>query len=367
MHQIAYVPSAGDAKLLPADDPGDPAPDEVMVRTIRVGFCGTDREIIQGHIAVLPEGAESLVLGHEMVAQVVSVGAEAAGVVPGQLVVPTVRRPCGKCAPCDRGRSDFCLTGEYLEYGITRLDGFARPAIALPAHMVVPVEDSLVTMAVLAEPLSIVEKALEQARYVLMRIPGLLGDEPLWGTGHSALVAGAGPIGLLSTYLLTQQGFEVEVIDVRPPDGLAPSLVAAAGATYAQVRRDRPDLAAAERRPAQLVIEATGDPVLAFELLRTLRPGGVLVWIGVGDPKCRAAIDAGSSVLRAVLGHQAVVATINSARVHFEQAVSDLALLAERPRFSEMITAVVPPENFAEAIWPTGDAIKQVVAFSDPL
>ena len=358
------MPSARGAELKDAPDPAPPGPRQALVRTLRVGFCGTDREILRGGIAVLPPGSDGMVIGHEMVGVVEETGPETA-LAPGQLVVPLVRRGCGRCDPCRVGRSDFCLTGDYVEHGITRLDGFARPWVVLDEDGLVAVPDALGVLAVLAEPVSVVEKALEQAHHVLARVPGLDLRGPRWGEGKRALVAGVGTIGLLAVYLLTERGFEVECVDLQPPDHLAARLAEAAGASYSQVSSERPDEAAAARTPADVVIEATGDAHLAFELLRTLGPAGVLVWIGTSDTERTVAFELGRSVLRAVLNHHAVVATVNASRNHVEQAVQELTVLRQRARFGELVTGVLPPERFTEAIFRTDGNIKQVVAFAE--
>src|SRR5581483_8190543 len=96
---------------------------EVPVRVLEVGVCGTDREIAAGHFGVPPRGSSELVLGHELLGVVER---DAHGFSRGQLVTATVRRSCGRCRACAEGSPDSCLTGDYDERGITRLDGFAR-------------------------------------------------------------------------------------------------------------------------------------------------------------------------------------------------------------------------------------------------
>jgi glucose 1-dehydrogenase len=304
-----------------------------------------------------------LVLGHEMAGGVAQVGREVVGLEPGQAVAAMVRRGCGSCAPCRGGRSDYCLTGRYHEHGIRGLDGFARPFVVLPAGMLVPVPDRLRPLAVLAEPLSVVVKALDEARYAAARIPGAFRDADRWGVGRHALVAGAGAIGLLGTYLLAESGFRVTVVDVRDAGSHAAVLVRAAGAAYVRVSRDRPDAAARDAGPADMVLEATGDARLAFELLRALGPGGVLAWVGTSRHGLVSLIDVGHTLGHAVPHHIAAVASVNAARAHFTRAVAALDVLAGREGFADIITEVAPVARFEAALWPSGEAIKQVVAF----
>jgi threonine dehydrogenase-like Zn-dependent dehydrogenase len=361
--EIAFSATTRRVDLRPFRDPGAPGPGEVRIATSRVGFCGTDREIVHGAIGVMPTGSDQLVLGHEMVGLVVDLGPEVTSVRPGDPVVPLVRRGCGQCPPCQRGRPDYCLTGKYLEHGITGLDGFARPAVVLAETAVLPVPRHLADLAVLAEPLSIACKALDEARFVRSRLfDG--GGMPAHGAhGGRAVVAGVGTIGLLATHLLTMRGFAVTVLGLRERESLAAQLVTATGAKYRLTERDHPVESAEGAGPADIVIEATGDARLAFELRRALGPGGVLVWLGVPDGPLETSIDVGHAMRAAILEHQAVIASVNASRSHMAEAIEALEGLAQQPRFAEIITGILPPDQFTSAIWPAPGAIKQVVQY----
>ena len=78
--------------------------DQVAVKMLRVGLCGTDAEINHGLYGKPPDGDEFLILGHENLGVVADVGKKVKGWKPGDLVVSTVRRPCGECPNCDGGR-----------------------------------------------------------------------------------------------------------------------------------------------------------------------------------------------------------------------------------------------------------------------
>ena len=75
-------------------------PGEVLLRPLRVGVCGTDREISEGLFGVAPDGDEHLILGHELLARV---EADGHGFTRGDLVCATVRRSCRHCLACDGG------------------------------------------------------------------------------------------------------------------------------------------------------------------------------------------------------------------------------------------------------------------------
>src|SRR5438067_10196369 len=92
--------------------------DDVLVQTLRVGVCGTDRHVMERAFdprRQLPSGSEYLVLGHEAVGRVLEVGTGVQSVKPGDLVVPTVRRGCGECEACAADQADVCFTGLYRE------------------------------------------------------------------------------------------------------------------------------------------------------------------------------------------------------------------------------------------------------------
>src|SRR6516165_10762058 len=99
-------------------------PDEVAVKMIRVGLCGTDAEINHGVYGKAPEGNEFLILGHENLGVVEDVGKKVKGWKPGDLVVATVRRPCGICPQCKAGENDMCSSGKYTVRGIMRRHGY---------------------------------------------------------------------------------------------------------------------------------------------------------------------------------------------------------------------------------------------------
>src|SRR5688500_8900253 len=96
---VAIAPSRpGHVQHTTLDVP-EPGPGEVEITLIRVGVCGTDRELIRGEIGFPPTGAGELVLGHEMVGRVSKLGPDVATLAVGDLVTATVRRP-DACPAC---------------------------------------------------------------------------------------------------------------------------------------------------------------------------------------------------------------------------------------------------------------------------
>ncbi|HYF62122.1 MAG TPA: alcohol dehydrogenase catalytic domain-containing protein, partial [Herpetosiphonaceae bacterium] len=195
MRAVGMVPRTGTLEIIDVPRPSIQRPDQVLLEMIEVGVCGTDREIAHGEIGEAPPDGQHLIIGHESLARVAEVGSAVSSVSPGDLVVATVRRGCGRCPSCLHGAVDFCTTGDYVEHGIKQLNGFMTEYVVENAEFLVPLPADLRQVGVLLEPLSVGEKAIEQALAILRRLPRPPGrlDRPMdardWGAGLTALVA----------------------------------------------------------------------------------------------------------------------------------------------------------------------------------
>jgi glucose 1-dehydrogenase len=297
---------------IPRDEPG---PGEVLVRVRQVGICGTDRELIHGSFGTAPAGAASLVLGHEMLGRVEAVGPEVVDFTPGQLVTATVRRPDG-CPACEAGQPDMCQWLGYTERGIAGLHGFMTQSVVEDVRWVIGVPHELAHVGVLLEPLSVVEKALRQANLIQRRINS-------W-TPKTALVLGAGPIGLLGTLLLRSRGMEVVTMARRPGPHLVSEIVEAAGARYAGMEKVSIDEVAAALPPIDLVFEATGNAAPGFAAMEILGNNGVLVLLSGASRPAELTVPAAAINGSLLRGNKVVAGSVNSAREDFEVGVEDL-------------------------------------------
>jgi glucose 1-dehydrogenase len=207
---ITVVPGRpGSAELADVPDP-EPGPGELLVEVLRLGVCGTDREIIGGTHGEPPEGRDRLVLGHELLGRVREAPA-GNGFERGALVAGIVRRPDPEpCACCARGEWDMCRNGLYTERGIKGRDGYGAELVALEPGFAIPVDAGLGELGVLTEPASVLAKAWEQ----IDRIRGRACEDH-----ERVLVTGAGPIGLLAALMAARRGFEVHVLD-RAEEGI---------------------------------------------------------------------------------------------------------------------------------------------------
>jgi threonine dehydrogenase-like Zn-dependent dehydrogenase len=291
-------------------------PGEVRIRVRQVGICGTDRELIRAHFGAAPPGEDSLVLGHEMLGEVEAVGPEVAGLAPGQLVTATVRRPDG-CPACRAGQPDMCQWLQYTERGISGQHGFMTETVVEDARWVVAVPDELAQIGVLLEPISVVEKALRQANLIQRRIAA-------WDP-RTALVFGAGPIGLLGALLLRSRGMEVVTVARRPAPHIV-EILAAAGARYVSTQEEELREVVAALPPLDLIVEASGRAEPVVTAMQILGNNGVLVLLSGtgGGAELTIPIDRINRSLLA--GNKVVVGCVNSAREDFVQGVADLLL-----------------------------------------
>src|SRR6516225_475067 len=270
MKAMSVIPGRpGSALIAELPDP-PPAEGLVLAQGLLAGICGTDAEILRGG-GQPPDGEPRLVVGHESLGRVLQAPADAA-VRPGDLVAGLVRRPDPvPCPACAAGQWDFCANGRYTERGIKGLDGYGATLWRVSPQFAVKIPDRLGDLGVLTEPGSVVAKAWEQIDRMALRAPW----EPR-SRARVALVAGAGPIGMLAALFGRQRGYQVHVFD-RVTDGPKPTLVEALGAAYHHGRTGT--LEALDLRP-DVALECTGAGELVVEQDRKLAHAGVLCLVG---------------------------------------------------------------------------------------
>jgi threonine dehydrogenase-like Zn-dependent dehydrogenase len=170
MKAVGVVPGRREVELIDHPMAVLSASNQVRFKMLEVGICGTDKEICTFVYGEPPAGFDYLVLGHEALGQVVEVGAGVSGLKPGDLVVPSVRRPCphAHCAPCRSGLQDFCYTGDFTERGIKMTHGYLTEYVVEEDAYLNYVPSELRDVAVLVEPLTVAEKAMSQVSVVCM-------------------------------------------------------------------------------------------------------------------------------------------------------------------------------------------------------
>jgi threonine dehydrogenase-like Zn-dependent dehydrogenase len=278
-----------------------------------VGACGTDREIVDAEFGTAPAGDDFLVLGHESLGRIAEAGPNAdPWATPGSLVVAMVRRPGGSIY--DRiGRPDLTTDADVRERGVNRLHGFLTEAYADDAAFLVPIPDPLEPVAVLLEPLSVVEKAFRVAHEVQARLK-------VWEPARAA-VLGAGTVGMLAALVGRLEGLDVTVASRRPGPYLNSEALEAIGVRYVSTAATPIADIGAAHGPFDLVIDATGSSAVALESPTLLAMNGIAILASVtgGDRRTELPSDRINQAM--VLGNRALVGTVNAARRDFERGV----------------------------------------------
>jgi threonine dehydrogenase-like Zn-dependent dehydrogenase len=369
MKAIAVFPSAKEVRLIDQAAPEIESATHVKVRILEVGVCGTDREICAFEYGTPPSGSSHLVIGHECLGEVVEVGSAVTRVRVGDLVVPMVRRPCvhTTCVACTADRQDFCYTGEFAERGIKERHGFMTELVVDDEQYMNTVPRTLRDVAVLVEPLTIAEKALEQIWQVQQRLPWGCpidgGAAP--GRCHKAVVLGAGPVGLLGAMALVLNGFDTWVYSREQVPNPKSTLVEAIDAHYVSAADHSIEDLARLVGGIDVVYEATGASSIAFQMMQALGTNAIFVFTGVPGRKAPIELDADLLMRNLVLKNQLVFGTVNAGRQAFENSIRDLDAFRERwpEAVASLITSRNAPGAYRELLQGPLGGIKNVISF----
>jgi threonine dehydrogenase-like Zn-dependent dehydrogenase len=343
---------------------------DVKIRSLEVGICGTDKEICHFVYGSPPAGFEYLVIGHESLGEVIEVGSRVRHLKKGDLVVPSVRRPCPHphCRSCREDRQDFCFTGDFTERGIKMTHGFMTEFYVDHEKFLNPVPHDLREVGVLVEPLTVAEKGLEQAWQVQKRLPWIPKDAPeeARGTGLRAVVVGAGPIGILGAMLLVRHGFKTYVYSRSKKPNAKADLVESFGATYISSESVTIDQLAEQVGNIDLVYEGVGVSRISYGVMRALGQNGVYVFTGIPAPHPAIEIEADLIMRNMVLKNQAAVGTVNADKKAFEDAITDLGIFMKRwPRaLKSLITGRYKLDNYKELLLGDKSGIKNVISLA---
>ncbi len=370
MKAVAVFPGSRQVEVIEHPDPRRTAPDHVKLRVLEVGICGTDREICSFEYGTPPRGEDHLVIGHESLAEVVEVGPAVAQVQVGQLVVPSVRRPCPhpECQACRSGHQDYCYTGDYVERGIKEAHGYMTEFVVDHEKYLNIVPEALRDVGVLLEPLTIAEKAIAQVLWLMRQRPPWINPETpreLQGRGLTALVLGVGPVGLLGAMALMSTGFSTYVYSRELAPNPRLDVVEAIGATYISSQSTAIADLASQIGNIDLVYEAAGQSHFALQVLRFLGINGIYVLTGVPGVQALVESDPARVMRDLVLKNQVLLGTVNAGSDAFESAAHDLGILDRRwpAALRTLIAGRHPAEEAPDLILGRPAGIKTVIAF----
>ncbi len=241
---------------------------ELVVRVDAALTCGTDLKVFRRgyHAKML---TKDRLFGHEVAGTVVEVGEGVAEFKVGERVVPLNSAPCDKCFYCEQGQQNLCdhllfNNGAYAEYIRVPERIVRKNTLRIPDGM-------RAEHAALTEPLACVVRGLEESNAK---------------AGQTAIVLGAGPIGLLFIHAAAIQGLHVIAVVKRTDQAQTAKLF---GAEYVVRIADVEDPVAAAKaftphaRGADLVFEAVATPEAWQWAVQLVRKGGVVNWFG-GPP-----------------------------------------------------------------------------------
>ncbi len=239
-------------------------PGDVVLKIEAVGICGSDMHAWHGHD---PRRQPGLVLGHEFVGAIAQ--SAAPGFEPGTRwtgnPLITCRDPGSACEYCVQGRNNLCSRRTMV--GMTRPGAYAEYMSIPAASLIAMPQDMPAAAAALTEPAATAWHAINLSLRALVR--------PL----HECrvLVIGGGAIGMLATLLLTHLG--VRHLLVTEPNGLRrQALQAAAGCDVADPRQQPP-----AESDFDYVMDAVGSKVTRQQAFASVKPGGVIMHIGLQD------------------------------------------------------------------------------------
>ena len=315
--------------------------DEVLVRVLKLGLDGTDREIGEGLYGQAPDGQSYLIPGHESLGVVEQVGKMVNGISVGELVVATVRRP-DDCINCKSGESDMCLKGDYKERGIKGLDGYMAEYYKERPEYLVKIPDSLSDVAMMLEPLSIAEKAVMEVFAVQKRM--------VWEP-RTAMVLGTGTVGLFAAMLLRLRGLEVISVDRTSSNPVKERIYSSFGITHVN-SAEMPIAGIPEKlsKKVDVAVELTGSPAAVAEAF--LLPGinGILCLLSVTGESYMCNMDIGRLNYDMVLGNKVVIGSVNSNIKHFLQGVEDMVAMEGKAKgiLESMVTKKIRLGDFKD-------------------
>jgi L-iditol 2-dehydrogenase len=319
-------------------------PGELVVRVDAALTCGTDLKVFRRgyHAKML---TRDRLFGHEVAGTVVATGEGVTEFRPGERVLPLNSAPCDACFFCEQGQQNLCgdllfNNGAYAQFLRVPERIVRKNTLRIP-------DDMRAEHAALTEPLACVVRGLEES-----------GAR----AGQTAVVLGAGPIGLLFIHAAALEGLHVVAVVKRTDQVQTARLF---GASQVVRIGDVADPVAAARavtpegRGADLVFEAVATPEAWQWAVKMVRKGGVVNWFGGPPAGTEVALDTNlihysDLTLKASFHHtpatvRRAFAMIQSGRFNAEAFLTGTATLDEVPEvFARMLTR--PAEGTAPEI-----------------
>jgi len=317
------APAAG-LELVDRPEP-EAGPNEVKVRVLRTGICGTDLHIESWDAWAAGAVDAPLVPGHEFCGEVVEVGDEVRDVALGDLVSGEGHVVCGTCRNCRAGRRHLCIRTSSI--GVNRDGAFAE-------YVVLPESNVWVHHTMLDPDLGAIFDPFGNAVHTALSFP-LVGED--------VLITGAGPIGLMAAQICRHVGARYIVITEVSPYRL--ELARSMGVDLA-LDVSEESVASAQKRLGMVegfdvALEMSGHPSALPDILANLNHGGRVALLGL--PSQPFGVDWGK-----LITHMITIKGIYG-REMFESWYAMSAMLRSGLDISGVITHRLPATQWSEA------------------
>jgi L-iditol 2-dehydrogenase len=263
----------------------DIGPDEVLLKVLGAGICGTDLRIYHGAHRMFSPGVVRIP-GHEVAGEIAAVGTQVEQLQVGQRVFVAPNMGCGHCRQCISGNNNRCA--DYTAFGITMDGAFAEymhiPATTLRQGNLIPISRSTdPAAAALIEPFACV-----------LRGQDAVGLQ----TGDSVVVIGAGPIGIMHVLLARLRGASRVIVSEMLPSRLSQATAAGADLVIDPAQDDLETRVrdATRGAGADVIIVAAPAHAAQQSALRLAAIGGRINFFG-GLPKDRPTIQCDSNLI----------------------------------------------------------------------
>ena len=323
---------------------------EVRVRIRAGGICGSDLSYYRKGGVGDFKVREPLTLGHEVAGEIDTIATPNQRLHPGQRVAIDPSRSCLACRFCRAGRSNLCENMRFLGSAalMPHVQGAFSDFVTVRADQCVPVPDDMpFRLAACAEPLAVAIHAVRRAGELL---------------GRHVLIAGAGPIGLLTLAAALRAGAaSITVTDLaQPPLDIARMMGAA---MTIQISEGDDTLArrAADQQGYDVAFEATGAPASIAGLPALTARGGTIVQLGMLPP--------GQTSVPLNLLMAREIDLVGSFRFHTEFKLAVDALVSGRIDPTPILSASFPLAKANDAFLMAADrnrSIKVHLEFNEP-
>jgi len=343
---LAVAAQTGSAQplLVEAPPPRLPAAGEVLCRTLELGICGTDREILHSAAPWTPAGEDRLILGHECLGRIEALGDGVAGFRVGDLVVPVVRR----ALPGMTRRVDLLPFGAFTERGIVREHGFSQPLWLDRPDYLFTVSPDIADLAVLAEPLAVSEKAANES----LQLQRARLGESSWTVANPprVLVTGMGPIGFTAVLAAIARGWPATMLGRDEPGTFRVRLVERLGGRYQPLDSAAVPAEQIEANGYDLLIECTGSDEILVRTAALVRSCGVIVWLGSSRVPRPITLNVQRLMRDGLLRNHLHIGSVNAAPRDFHDALAHLAQL-KRTHAAELSALITARVRLEDSLW----------------